>query len=362
MLQRRTFLLGSLGLITATGAFHFLRLKSSAPALLTAARDQNGQPLVVALGTDGTLLWQQALPQRAHDIAISPDQKIAAVFARRPGQYVRLYQIESGELVNEFNCDSQTQFNGHGCFSDDGRSLWATQTVFNESAQPSGQLARFNIDSGGQTATQKLSSGGLDPHQILLVGEHLVIAHGGYAEPMGGGNMGGSKKKVLDPTQPPALSWLNAATGEVESEQCLANPQLSLRHLAKGPNNSVIVGAQSDIKQENRDPLVFRSQLDGQLNALTEPELGWRALAGYVGSVACSEDQVTITSPKGGVAVTWATNIKNQTGKITPLADVCGAGYVAQSLVLTNGFGQLALDAQSHQFNLAFDNHLATLS
>lgn len=318
--------------------------------VLAGARAANGQHLLAALEPQGEVAWLRPREQRAHDIAISNDGQVAAVFDRRPGRSAELLNVRDGSLRQRIVCDETTQLNGHGVFDASRNWLWATETRFDDNGQPSGWLSAYDLNTRVSAARQP--SGGLDPHQCLRVGPFIVVVNGGYRE-----SPGGVTAKFLASDQPPNVSWMNIRTGEHQASNTLPDPALSLRHLAVASEGQVVVAAQSDRGVDDDTALVFVASMAGGMRPLPAPEGGWRQLAGYVGSVAAHGNTVMATSPRGACAVRW--NLAaDAPGTVTRIADVSGAGFAGNTAVLTAGTGALISGDHGTRQAMAFDNHL----
>ena len=337
----------------ATGGLVTLRASAQAPRVVSAVRRSDGGYAVVALDTTGALVWEFPLPHRGHSVTPSPNGQVIAAFPRRPGQTVWLLSARTGELIRSVDAGPNRQMNGHGVFSDDGRRLYVTETVFG--AVTSGEVTVYDLDTG--SAVRRFASGGLDPHQCVWCGDHLVVAHGGYIE-----FQDKAQPKVLDPTRPPNLAWLNAGTGAVMRRDQLDDPKLSIRHLA-ADRNGVFAGFQHDDGPASSAPLLGYATPASPLAAVPAGEVLWSRFKGYVGSVAIAadHDEVVATSPKGGVlGVGGRQDV--QLRELREISDVCGAGATDDGWIATTGFGVIAGEATAVQrADYAFDNHLAVI-
>ena len=344
--------MAALGVVT-TGGLLWQQSRLQAPRWVSAVRKPTGQYAVVALAADGRLIWEFGLPHRGHSVVPSPDGQLLAAFPRRPGQTIWLLDSTDGRLLRTLQAGPGRQMNGHGVFSADGRSLLVTETVFGETTH--GEIAVYDVRSGA--LTRRFASGGLDPHQCLWCGGLLAVAHGGYIE-----FPNRSKPKQLDPLRPPNLAWLDASSGQLRRADVLADPGLSIRHLA-ADGEAVFAGFQHDDGPAARASLLGYATPAQPLQPMTADATTWAAFNGYVGSVALDATglQVIATSPKGGVLGIWDRRNLAFAG-LRRLADVCGVAADEQGWVASSGFGVVMnAAAEVVRTDYAFDNHLAVI-
>lgn len=355
LVHRRTVLSGlaSAGLLAAVG-WVGVSPRSKRPALVSAVRKSSGDYAVVALAGTGQMIWEFALPRRGHSVAPSPDGQYVAVFPRRPGQTIWLLETSNGRLVRTVDAHAGRQMNGHGVYSADGRTLYVTETVFGP--MTTGEVTAYDVATGA--IVNRFESGGLDPHQCVWCGDQLVIAHGGYIE-----YQDAARDKVLDSQRPPNLAWVDASTGRLQRADRLADPGLSIRHLA-ADEQGVFAGFQHDDGATANAPLMGYASSDQPLEPLEAPESTWSSFSGYVGSVAIDSvtEQVVATSPRGGVLGLWSRDTCAFRA-IHRIADVCGAGVGEDGWIATTGFGVVTQAGETaYRTDYAFDNHLAALS
>lgn len=352
-ITRRGLLGGGAALAATVGGLLWLPQASARSCLISCVRRPDGRHAAVAVNLQGHTLWAFELPGRGHDVELSPDQQRVAVFPRRPGQQVWILDTADGRLLQTLHAPSRHQFNGHGVFSPDGQWLYVVETGYGQAVQ--GQVAVYDSRSGQRL--QAWDSAGLDPHQCGWCDGVLVVANGGYIEPEQG-----DAPKVLDPSRPPNLAWLDPSNGKLLRRDLLADPELSIRHLdvAQG---QVFVGFQHHQGATAQAPLMGMASLQQPLRPLAEPAMGWKVFQGYIGSVAVAAEPglVVATSPRGNAVGLW--DVRDGAAQsLVPAADVCGAGSHQGQWISTTGHGQLLIDGQAvAHCDYAFDNHLALL-
>lgn len=356
-LNRRQTLLG----LAACSTLPLLGCKpgQAQPQLLAAARIGKDRYALCGFGTNGQVHWQHPITQRAHDVCLHPQAAEATFFARRPGPTAWRLSLQDGQLLGQIPAADKRHFNGHGVYSTDGQHLYITQT---REGNHAGAVGVYDTRSGQLLA--ELASGGLDPHQCLLLdnGATLVVANGGLLE-----SDQPPRRKLNRDSMQPSLSWIDLASGRIVHQQKLDNHQLSIRHLAALPDGRVAVGLQYEGPQDDQVALVAVADAQQGLKLLPPPPRGWASFTQYVASVACSPDgrYLLASSPRGGCFAVWDL-ASGQARDQHALADVAGAIGLGSGFALSSGLGLVArwhpdqsLDvAASSVPGLAWDNHM----
>ena len=168
------------------------------------------------------LLGETAVPARAHGLLALADGGFLAI-AHRPGRWL-LRGDADGRVVQRLDLDAARErrgFNGHVVASADGRWLFSTET---DPVDGSGWVAVRDARTLARVA--EFSSHGLDPHQLLPAADGtLVVANGGIVRDARGRQRAG---EAMDSS----LVRLDPATGRLLGQWRLADPALSMRHLA----------------------------------------------------------------------------------------------------------------------------------
>ncbi|MFG1350302.1 DUF1513 domain-containing protein [Xanthobacter autotrophicus] len=326
----------------------------------------------VGLDTTFAATTEAQSATRLHGIEASPTGPLAVAVGRRPGQIALVFDRrkdgQNGSIVATLAPGAGRVFSGHARFTADGRLL-----LTNEIERPGegahvmgrGVVAVRSVD-GGFAIVSEWPSGGDGPHDLMQSGAALVVANGGI-EPntpeARDAEVTGSSVCLLDPAS-------GAVRGEGRLSQDLAS--LSLRHLARDGRGGTVVAAQDLLKDGEARPLLFRIAADGALSAFDAPDAEWRALRGYVGSVAFdpSGRYVACASPRGNRVAVWQADGRF-VGAVT-LTDGCGlaAGREAGSFVAASGYGEVILvSAGPEGVGIAarrtggprFDNHLVRI-
>ena len=337
-IDRRRFLLGGAlaPLLARPG-------RAAAPLYAAACAEDAGGYALRAFDGAGGMAWTLPLPSRGHGMVFADDHVV--VFARRPGSWAILADARDGAVRARIEPPDGLTFNGHGSFSADGRRLFATAT---RQENDSGWLAIF-AGANGWRAAASWPTGGTDPHEVLRLGETLVVANGGLP--------GGRPARDPDEVDT-SLAWLDARSGEVWN---LQRPpaelrRVSLRHMTVARGWVFVVG-QDQGAASDAVPLLAMS--DGRrLSYISTPPL-----AGYCGGVASSAAALCLTSPRAGRAFTLEAS--GDVRASCEMADVCGVAPASAGFLLTSGRGALRLAGEgpaSATPGVRWDNHAIRLS
>ena len=284
----------ALALLAWAGAVP-LSARAAAPArsTLLAAWQQDGHDHVGEVQlTQGrwALRRQIETPTRAHGLWQEADGAVLSV-ARRPGDWLLRWQPASGRAQWHWIEDDR-RFNGHVAASADGARLWTAET---EQDAGAGQLALRDGRS-----LQKLAewpTHGRDPHQLLVLpvalgdlpAGTLLVANGGIATLP---ETGRAKQQLG--AMDASLVALHPQTGELLGQWRLADPYLSIRHLAwDSASRKLGIALQAehpDAPARAAAPVL--AVWDGRA---LQPATGQPAVAGYGGDI--------VAVPGGGFAV-----------------------------------------------------------
>lgn len=164
----------------------------------------------------------QPVPSRPHGLLAEADGALVAV-ALRPGAWIQRSDAR-GRLMQRVGADAdggRTTFGGHAAASLDGRWLYTTET---ETSSGEGRIGVR--DAATLRKVDEWPSHGIEPHQLLIDPDgHVVIAHGGIRRGPG------DAKRELE-RMDPSFVRLDGRTGVLLGRWRLADPRLSIRHMA----------------------------------------------------------------------------------------------------------------------------------
>ncbi len=351
-----------------------------APTTIIRAHSQH-ELWLSASGKDGDhfglAIWDvenrriRSLPSgvRGHGMAQHPrTPERIVMFSRHPGELALLVNLRTGTIERRFECSDGRRFSGHGCFSADGRYLYAA-----ESDIESGTGIISVRDTTSFRVSKQFLTHGIGVHEIKLMpdGATLVAANGGImTRPQSG-----EKKLNLDSMQS-SLVYLDAASGTFREQVFVAEPKASLRHVDVARDGSVAIAMQVQREAMSRDDTVALAAIHkrGQkVRLLNAPVEVIAKMNDYIGSVTINQRSriAGFTSPRGNLAAFWHVDTEQFMG-YHAMHDVCGVttSLDQRHFVLSNSFGELRqLDAYTLKENIAarikltgvhWDNHLMT--
>lgn len=365
MLERRQFLLAAASLPWLS--FSALANTASGPRYLGASANKSGHYYLQAVDANGAIAWQQRLPSRGHSFALSPDQRRLAVIARRPGDWLLLIDVQTGELLSKQQSAANRHFYGHGVFSKDGRFFYTPE---NDISSGQGKIGVRDAEQGF-APVQEFDAFGIGPHELALLDDDttLVIAIGGIQTHPDTGRA----KLNLDSMQA-SLLYLNRHNGERLQQLPVAAPwqQNSLRHLAVGQENQIVSVLQYQGSHREQPPLIaLHRRGQTQLQMLSAPTEIQKRMKNYCGSVCfeASGQQFAVSSPRGNLLTFWDGSSARYLGHCE-VADGCGLSRTERpgEFLISSGRGDLyRYDLaesrpqllHAHQQNKIFwDNHL----
>jgi hypothetical protein len=347
-MQRRTFLASLAASLTPRLTW----AEIGGPAFLSAGKA--GEDFVLhGLSSSGQSLFRIPLPARGHAAAAHPIQADAVAFARRPGTFALVLDCATGMVRRRLTPPDGLQFNGHGAFSADGTLLMTSEVVAETST---GRIGLW--DTRSYTRLTDWPSHGIGPHDIKCLPDgRLAVANGGIrTDPI-------DRTKLNLDTMRPNLTLL-AADGALLDQIDLPDlPRNSIRHLAL-QKDTIAFAMQWEGDPSEPVPLLGL-WTPGKDPVLCEPALqDSQVMQGYAGSIAATADRIAITSPKGGIAMLFASDG-------TPVAthrraDLCGVAALDDGFTLTDGTGAIwAADdkglALLTSADTLWDNHLIRL-
>lgn len=364
-IDRRQFVGLGLGALLFGPAL--LRASGGPPRLLSCRSSDQGEYFLSMLDGQGRLVSDIALPARGHGIAVNPGQHQAAVFARRPGGFVWILDLHSGEVTHRISAAPGRHYYGHGLFTADGAWLLCSENAF---ASGDGVIGVYDA-ADGYRRSGEFPSYGIGPHEIRLLndGATLVVANGGIRT-----HPDLPRIKTNLATMHSNLAYIDLASHRLLRKYQPESrwQQLSIRHIDLSPDNRIAVAMQFEGTPQLLPPLIAIQQGEQPMQMLTAPDPVQRRLHNYCGSVAFSADgaQFAVSSPRGGVVTIWSAD-----GEFLGLheqSDACGIGQSSdgrRGFLVSDGSGAMVkLDArlaasERHSYpGCRWDNHLLTLS
>ena len=252
-----------------------------------------------------------ALPKRAHEVQMLhpalglPGQALAV--ARRPGETLLRFDTRSARAVLWHDIEDDRVLCGHAAFALDGSALYTTETSTDTGA---GFIAVRDPVSLQKRA--EFSSGGLDPHMLLVEPDGtLLVANGGLL------NLPETGRTKLNLGQmDSSVVCLDAATGVQRQAWRVNDRFLSLRHMARAPDGTVAIAMQAehpDAAARRSAPLLALLDARGLRTIALPEELARSGLGGYGGDVAFvhgrsspTDDRFVVSATRAGQLAWWS--------------------------------------------------------
>lgn len=373
-INRRSFLAGLGGAAVLAGSgwngpalAEGLIGEIEAPLFATACKRANGSYALAILDDAGQILAEVGLPDRGHGMAVSPDGRKIMAFARRPGTFAMLIDPYDSKEPLVIASEPGRHFYGHGCFSADGRLVYAVE---NDYERVRGVLGVYDVRGTGAQRIGEIETGGIGPHDLLLMPDSktMVIANGGIQT-----DPGQPREKLNIESMDPSVAYLDLNSGDVLAQHRLSRDlhKLSLRHMALDGKGQVWVGGQFEGDLQQMPPLVARMTQDTG-PVLTEiPDQLASGLQSYIGSVVAnrSGDVVATSAPRGGQVMFWSASTGELLGA-KAVIDGCGLAPIdGSAFLISDGLGGLRYleepeavpDVLAQVPGMSFDNHMFAL-
>jgi hypothetical protein len=252
------------------------------------------------------------LPSRAHGLMAEPDGGLL-VCSARPGTWL-LRCDGKGKRVQQIDVrgEGDCRLGGHVIPSADGEQLYTTETDFASGKGKIGVRDRRTLRKLAEWDTH-----GLDPHQLLLDGKGtLFVANGGIPRTL-------QDRKVDLDRMDASLVHIDTANGQLLGKWKVADPRLSLRHMAwsRPPQDpdallGIAMQAEHDLEADRRRAPIL-AVFDGTtLDIPTRENDG----IGYAGDIAPAlHDGFALSSHQADVANLWHPGLADKMRPIVQL-------------------------------------------
>lgn len=356
LIDRRVFLkAGGAGFLAGLNMRSSQATEQKGAVFASAYYTREGSFGAAIFSEDGNVLSELPLPARGHDVVFSPRvDGEAIVFARRPGTFAFSFSLSGNKKPQSFSTPANRHFYGHGCFSQDGKWLYATENDFDAA---NGKIGIYNAREGFRRIGE-FDTFGIGPHELLLMpdGKTLVVANGGIeTHPEFG------RAKLNLSAMQPSVVLIAVNDGHLVSKFQLPSKhsKLSLRHMDIDAVGNVWIAGQ--IQYDDRTaPLIARLSDSNGLDFVDLQENITRELSGYIGSISVNKQtsRVGVTSPRSGVIVEFASSDPSDSS-IRKLAKANGLAPHGHSFASTTSNGEFQLATNTNQGTIYnWDNHL----
>jgi len=354
-IERRAFLrMAGVAFVAALAPRPSFALSRTDAVFASGYRDRDGTFGIAVLTEDGTVIDRTPLPARSHGMAFSPVTGHLVAFARRPGTFALVIDRTGRAEPVTIAAAEDRHFFGHGCFSPDGRLLYASENDFDDNR---GVIGLYDARDGYRRIGEYQTCG-IGTHDLSVSddGKLLIAANGGIETHPDFGRT----KLNLDHMEP-SLALIDAATGALVERHALPEKlrQLSTRHIDLDDKGRIWFACQYEGPRNDLPPLVGRFGKGEDLTFLSLPAETTIGLANYVGAIAVnrSEGLVGLTSPNGGRFVV----LEADSGRVIRdevVADAAGIAAAPHGFAVSSYDGDFA----GRREPVAWDQHIAKLS
>ncbi|WP_245424852.1 DUF1513 domain-containing protein [Shinella zoogloeoides] len=353
-LDRRAFLrMAGTAFVASLGAGPAFALARTDAVFASGYMDRDGRFGIAVLAEDGTVIDRTALPARSHGMAFSPATNHLVAFARRPGTFALVIDRSGQAEPRTIAAAQERHFFGHGCFSPDGRLLYASENDFDANR---GVIGLYDARDGYRRIGE-YSTYGIGTHDLSVSddGRFLIAANGGIETHPDFGRT----KLNLDHMEP-SLALIDAATGALVERHALPEKlrQLSTRHIDLDDKGRIWFACQYEGPRNDLPPLVGHFGRGEDLAFIDLPEETTIGLANYVGAIAVNrrEGLVGLTSPNGGRFVVLDAKTRRVV-RDEAVADAAGIAAAPHGFAVSSYDGHFA----GRREDVAWDQHIAGL-
>ncbi|MAY01946.1 MAG: twin-arginine translocation pathway signal [Gammaproteobacteria bacterium] len=371
-LHRRSFL--ALAIVAATQPTAVFSQGQDRPVFLSAASDSDSQHWVKAFSINDNqleMLYSHRLPERAHAVALHPNQQSFVTLARRPGTFMLIGDVQSGEVLQEVDAVPDRHFYGHGVFSADGEYFYTTENAYDDTHGDNGRIGvwRYNNTSGTMQRVDEFYSYGVGPHELLLMPDQdtLVIANGGIRT-----HPDSERDKLNIDIMRPNLVYIDRHRGSLLEIHSLPAEyhQASIRHIDVNASAQVAIAMQFEGEPFMRVPLLATHRRGEAIRTLMAPEQVQSRLQQYVGSIRFDHSGrfFVASCPRANLLTFWDAENGEFISQLRA-RDACGVCAYADGFVFSTGTGRIAyydllndqledIGEEQQLRGLFWDNHL----
>lgn len=327
--------------------------------LLATWGDSKGYHAGLVRIANGVLSVVQShpLPTRAHGVLQLPDGSLL-VMARRPGDWMLHWhpftptqshqsrQSRQSGKPRLIWADDESTFNGHAVCNADGTQVYTTET---DTLTGDGLLVVRDARTLRKLHTWRTH--GLDPHDLLVRNDNgrdsIWIANGGIRTERTTG-----RTKLNLAHMDSSLVQLDAHTGKRISQWRVADPRLSIRHIAHNRHTiAASLQAQHDSTAQQHtapilatcnplQPNVAKASQTMVLHTLQPPaNHPTTNLKGYGGDITAWHNGFVISAPKAHTAVIWQPNNTKKTTQFLSIPKVCPLANTKNNHLMLGGHG-----------------------
>lgn len=265
---------------------------------VSAQKNSSGKNLIGILNLPSRDLKSAEISIEGHSIAFNPVEKnLVVLFGQPPSRVSLLFDVEKMAVIRIFDCAPGNYFYGHGVFSRDGKHLFVSEHVNDDTA------GIITIrDTAGFRLIGQLNSHGNAPHELLLTpdGSTMVIANGGITEKNDGTPVANADNIFS------SLCYVEIESGKLLAKDTLVNTAMSIRHIKSDGLGNLGVGL-ANFGVKNGDPCVAVRNDKADLKLVDRTGNTGREHQRVLSVVVdAASDTVAATHPEAGVVSFWS--------------------------------------------------------
>lgn len=227
---------------------------------------------------------------QGHGYAPDPRDPYKMVIFEKHGAGCCEFDLAKGEVTRKLTAVKGAQFYGHGAFSPDGKTLYATESMIQD-----GYRGLISVRDGTTFELKgEFPTFGAAPHDCQLIenGKVMAITNGG-------GKLDGAK---------PCVTYVDVEKRELIEKLEFESEKLNAGHLLIGKKGDLAVASarREGLPEDALGALSVRPK-GGKFKTLTSPEDTWKKMVGETLSLAFNEETrvVGATNPYGNVVTFW---------------------------------------------------------
>ena len=227
---------------------------------------------------------------QGHGYAPDPRDPYKMVIFEKHGAGCCEFDLAKGEVTRKLTAVKGAQFYGHGAFSPDGKTLYATESMIQD-----GYRGLISVRDGTTFELKgEFPTFGAAPHDCQLIenGKVMAITNGG-------GKLDGAK---------PCVTYVDVEKRELIEKLEFESEKLNAGHLLIGKKGDLAVASarREGLLEDALGALSVRPK-GGKFKTLTSPEDTWKKMVGETLSLAFNEETrvVGATNPYGNVVTFW---------------------------------------------------------
>lgn len=266
-----------------------------------------------------------------HGVSPNPVKPGAAVIFEKHGKGCAEVDLRQARTLRKIETVRGREFYGHGAFTPDGKTLYATETIIGDNSYQGVVAIR---DGESFDLMGNFPTFGIAPHDCILIddGNTLVITNGGG--PLGNEN------------ELPSVTYVDVPTQSLKKKLTFPTREINAGHLAiTARGDLVVVSAPRDGMDTMKPGSISFYSPGGEVRTVVDEPVRAKMLSETL-SVAIHEPSMIVgaTNPKGHLITFW----DFKTGKLIKSLDGAYKNPRGISVTLDNRYFVVTYDQQTH--------------